>query len=215
MAPCGACLKSWMLAYSSVCHQWLGTSALCNNARPFAFLWLNSEAFINLVMAPYCSGAWLGYRGAGVDLRTSVLVLPLREVIWGHVLHRVPTDWQLGGPIRSLAAPGWGDEAVSGLRASECLRYWAGGLGNMLDPPALRSHMSHIWFPLIRHFTYTQRGVFVHITPWSTMWFTGVTECKHTCTCIVSSRRLLMDDRRYKRKLNGRRACMTHIANWH
>lgn len=43
-----------------------------------------------------------------------------REFIWGHVPHRSPTDWQLGRPIGSLAAPGRWDEGVSGPRASEC-----------------------------------------------------------------------------------------------
>lgn len=46
----------------------------------------------------------------------------------------------------------------------------------MLDPPALHSHMSHIWLPLIRRFTYTPQGMFVHIAPRSTMRFIGVAE---------------------------------------
>lgn len=69
----------------------------------------------------------------------------------------------------------------------------------MLDPPALHSHMSHIWLPLIRRFTYTPQGMFVHIAP--------------QCDLLE----LRKENGRLKQKLESRPACVrvTHIANCH
>lgn len=62
-----------MLAYYShvisglACLLFLIMLGLLRSLAVFALLLLNSEAFINLVMASYRSPAWLGYRGAGVN----------------------------------------------------------------------------------------------------------------------------------------------------
>lgn len=146
---------------------------LLSSLAVFALLFLNSQAWINLVLASYCSAARLGYRGAGVNPRTLFfffLVPPLRE-------RSCEDTSRTASPLTDNVAV---QSELSLLQAeascaSECFRLCTGGSCNMLDPPALRSHVSHIWVPAIGYFIYTSRALFVHITLQNTVWFIGVT----------------------------------------
>lgn len=93
-----------MLAYYShvisglACLLFLIMLGLLSSLAVFALLLLNSEAFINLVMASYRSPARLGYRGAGVNPERSSEDASRTAS---------PADWQRCGPITGSRLRGW------------------------------------------------------------------------------------------------------------
>lgn len=140
---------------------------LLSSLAVFALLFLNSQAGINLVLASYCSAARLGYRGAGVNPRTLFFFFGTASER-GHPrtrpapLPRRLTTLRSNQSFLSSRPRGWRSFwPPAPVNALDCAQ---GGSCNMLDPPAPRSHVSHIWVPAIGYFIYTSRALFVHIT---------------------------------------------------